>query len=178
MNPLHTLSPLPPTRFLVCVGSLLLATTSIAQEKPAQDEEKGKPLEEISRSSWEFLAEKYDKNGDSKVSADEYDRGKETFERLDANGDGFITAKDIKSRRSERPQMDRGQPPKVGDTAPDFHLDSLPPPPKTEAERKIAEHEAKKQTPKEGQTKAMTPRVRLSDFKDKKPVALIFGSYT
>ena len=120
----------------------------------------------------------YDKDGDGKVSADEYDRGKKTFDRLDANGDGFITAEDAKSRRRERPQMDKGQPPKVGDAAPDFHLDCLAPPPKTEAERKIAEHEANKQVLKEGQTKAAPRRVRLSEFKDKKPVALIFGSYT
>ncbi|MAG62781.1 hypothetical protein CMO84_04585 [Candidatus Woesearchaeota archaeon] len=169
---------LRPTGLLTCFGSLLLATSSFGQEGPAQDQVKGKSLEETSRSSWEFLSEKYDKDGDGKVSADEYDRGKETFDRLDANGDGFITAEDAKSRRRERPQMDKGQPPKVGDAAPDFHLDCLPPPPKTEAERKIAEHEANKQVLKEGQTKVTPRRVRLSEFKDKKPVALIFGSYT
>lgn len=169
---------LRPTGLLTCIGSLLLATTSLAQEGPAQGQEKDKPLEETSGSNWEFLAEKYDKDGDGKVSADEYDRGKKTFDRLDADGDGFITAEDIKSRRSERPQMDKGQPPKVGDAAPGFHLDCLPPPPKTEAERKIAENEANKQARKEGQTKAGPRRIRLSDFKDKKPVALIFGSYT
>lgn len=178
MNARSPHGSLRTTTLLTCVGSLLLATSSIAQDDPAQVPEKDKPLEETSGSSWEFLAGKYDKDGDGRVSADEYDRGKKTFDRLDANGDGFITAEDAKSRRRERPQMDKGQPPKVGDAAPDFHLDCLPPPPKTGAERKIAEHEAKKQAQKEGQTKAAPRRVRLSEFKDKKPVALIFGSYT
>ena len=178
MNARSPHGSLRTTALLTCVGSLLLATSSIAQENPAQDQENDKPLEETSGSSWEFLAGKYDKDGDGKVSADEYDRGKKTFDRLDANGDGFITAEDAKSRRRERPQMDKGQPPKVGAVAPDFHLDCLAPPPKTEAERKIAEHEANKQAKKEGQTKAAPRRVRLSEFKDKKPVALIFGSYT
>lgn len=169
---------LRPTGLLVCIGSLLLATSSLAQEGPAQDQEKDKPLEETSRSSWEFLSEKYDKDGDGKVSADEYDRGKKTFDRLDADGDGFITSEDLKDRRRGRPEMDRGLPPKAGEIAPDFHLDCLSPPPKTEAERKIAEHQAKKRAQKKGLTKATARRVRLSDFKDKKPVALIFGSYT
>jgi hypothetical protein len=169
---------LRPTGLLACIGSLLLATSSLAQEGPAQDQEKDKPLEETSRSSWEFLSEKYDKDGDGKVSADEYDRGKKTFDRLDADGDGFITSEDLKDRRRGRPEMDRGLPPKAGEVAPNFHLDCLSPPSKTEAERKIAEHEAKKRAQKKDPTKATARRVRLSDFKDKKPVALIFGSYT
>ena len=176
---LHSSLSFPrPTEFLVCLAALLLVTPSLAQESQAQDREGDKPLEETSRSSWEFLSKKYDKNGDGKVSEKEYDRGKKTFERLDADGDGFITSEDLKDRRRGRPEMDRGLPPKAGEVAPDFHLDCLSPPPKTEAERKIAEHQAKKRAQKKGLTKATARRVRLSDFKDKKPVALIFGSYT
>lgn len=105
---------------------------------------------------WDFLVEKYDKNKDGKISKDEYERGDETFARLDRNGDGFLTQNDWDGVRGRRPRQrpgDRlvGIAPEEGEVAPDFNLPYV---------------------------KEPEQRVRLSSFAEKKPVALIFGSYT
>ena len=105
---------------------------------------------------WNFLVEKYDKNKDGKISKEEYERGDETFARLDRNGDGFLTQNDwdsVRGRRSRQRPGDRlfGIAPEEGEVAPDFNLPYVKEPEK---------------------------RVRLSSFAEKKPVALIFGSYT
>jgi Ca2+-binding EF-hand superfamily protein len=49
-------------------------------------------------SVWEFLEAKYDTDGDGQVNAAEYDRGSETFGRLDRNGDGNVTEADFSPR--------------------------------------------------------------------------------
>ncbi|HHI79875.1 MAG TPA: hypothetical protein ENK02_07820 [Planctomycetes bacterium] len=45
--------------------------------------------------AYRLLQKKYDKDGDGKVSRKEYPRGRETFARLDRNGDGFLTLEDF-----------------------------------------------------------------------------------
>ncbi len=106
-----------------------------------------------SASSWKFLSEKYDKNKDGKITAEEYDRDPDAFKRLDSSKDGELTLDDLKNlgRDSDPRPSSPTSAPKVGDKAPDFELTKI--------------IDADKQ-------------VKLSSFADKKPVALIFGSCT
>jgi hypothetical protein len=100
---------------------------------------------------WNYLAKKYDKNSDGKLSQDEYQRGAKPFARLDRNGDGVLTKDDwYMPEKNPKPRR-RGVAPKKGAPAPDFELTYVRAPEKT---------------------------VRLSSFSGKKPVALIFGSCT
>ena len=117
-----------------------------------------------------------DKNKDGKISREEMpQRMKRFFDRVDTNSDDVIDdaelkalEKRFKSRQPRQPRPDRGggdssgkqkganssksgdDPAAEGKVAPDFELKSL-----------------------DGETS-----VKLSTFKGKKPVALIFGSYT
>lgn len=76
------------------------------------------------------------------------------FADLDKNGDEVVAGAEF-GRSRERGRRDASSSaPKVGDTAPDFDL------------------------PFAGATKDDTKTVKLSSFAGKRPVALIFGSYT
>jgi hypothetical protein len=48
-----------------------------------------------SRYGWKWLAQRYDKNGDGKITAQEFTGPEKLFERLDRDGDGAITAADF-----------------------------------------------------------------------------------
>ncbi len=105
---------------------------------------------------WKFLSEKYDKDGDGKLTTKEYDRSKEKFKGFDKNDDGVLTAEDWKTdgdgrggRRSRGGSS--GTAPAKGDVAPDFDLSMVTDKSKT---------------------------VKLSSFAGEKPVALVFGSCT
>ncbi len=98
---------------------------------------------------WDFVAKKYDKDNDGKVTAAEYTRGAEAFKTLDKNGDGSISSDDWSTARGGR--RDRGTAPEVGQVAPDFTLTHV-----SDANQQAT----------------------LSSFAGKKPVALIFGSCT
>jgi hypothetical protein len=104
---------------------------------------------------WSWLAIKHDKNNDKKITKDEYGRGDDAFARLDVDANGVITQDDIeqlgKARRQGARNQKRPQAPAVGDQAPDFELARL--------------DDLKK-------------KIKLSDLYTKKPVVLIFGSYT
>ncbi|PCJ52680.1 MAG: hypothetical protein COA70_11845 [Planctomycetota bacterium] len=137
---------------------------------------------------WELLQQKYDTNDDGKISPKEHERGEEAFSNLDADGDGFITQADIEApswgpgsraqKRKKNMRNRRVQPPKVGEVAPDFELQVLlheddAVDKNVSAESKPTKRsKAKKEKPKKPET------MRLSSFAGKKPVALIFGSYT
>jgi len=97
---------------------------------------------------WKFVAEKYDANKDGSVSADEYTRGETAFKALDANSDGVLDESDWQGRSHRKPT---GPSPNEGDAAPNFSLTTIKDPNST---------------------------ITLSDFSDKKPVALLFGSCT
>ncbi|MFT7677482.1 MAG: hypothetical protein ACI8QC_001460 [Planctomycetota bacterium] len=113
-------------------------------------------------SAWEYLAERYDADGDGKISRAEYTRTDEHFARLDRDENGVIEAADMEIRSRMRGRPEAGpEAPAEGEMAPDFELDVL---------GKKSEKGAKKDKP--------AKRVRLSASKGKKPVALIFGSYT
>ena len=140
---------------LVALAGLIL----VADVSPAQPGRGGRGGRGGTTNVWNFLAEKYDKNKDGKIAKDEYDRGAETFERLDRNEDGVLTRQDWEGVSGpfgggpgQRPGDGlRGVAPEKGAPAPDFKLSHITDPAKT---------------------------VSLSSFAGKKPVALIFGSCT
>lgn len=47
------------------------------------------------RYGWKWLAQRYDKDGDGKITAEEFTGPEELFRRLDRDGDGQITAADF-----------------------------------------------------------------------------------
>lgn len=102
----------------------------------------------VSAKVFDFLAEKYDKNGDKKISPEEHDRGAELFASLDKDNDGFLTPKDweVAAPRAKKENLPA---PTAGIMAPDFELTLV-----------------------EDENKTM----KLSSFAGEKPVALIFGS--
>ncbi len=102
----------------------------------------------VSGKVFDFLAEKYDKNGDKKISPEEHNRGAELFARLDKDGDQFLTANDW-SVTAPRAKKENLTAPVAGAVAPDFELT-------------LANDENK--------------TMKLSSFAGEKPVALIFGS--
>lgn len=143
-------------------------TISLALALPlAGQRERGDP-----QAVWTRLAREHDKNGDGTITAAEYGRGDEPFKNLDRNGDGKITSSDfqVAARRPGDPGTPRPAETalKPGDPAPDFELPLLIDPKAAEAQG--------------ADGKAAAPRkeatVKLSSFTGKRPVALIFGSYT
>jgi hypothetical protein len=117
------------------------------------------------------LFQQWDQDQDNRVSMEEWQR---LFQQWDANGDGMLTEEEMwegffrtlgrgrggplggppnvkPPKADERPRPpQRGEGPKVGEEAPDFTLKTL-----------------------DGEGE-----VTLSSFRGKKPVVLIFGSYT
>jgi hypothetical protein len=163
----------PPALALVLLGALALAgaaAPSTGADDPPPEPEVDP---EESKSVWDYLSKRYDADGDGKITFEEYGRSREHFDRLDADGDGVVSAADATARRRpSRGGKQRGeagkrpQPPREGQRAPDFTLEVL--------ER--APEEAKRSDPKDEESPLT---VQLSDYaKAKKPVALIFGSYT
>ena len=119
------------------------------------------------RSVWEYLAGRYDRNEDGKISEKEYTRSAEHFARLDRDGNGVIEKADVEQaarRRNKRGARERVEAPREGEVAPDFELEVLG----------RAENDEKKTKKKAAKAEV----VRLSKLKGKRLVALIFGSYT
>ena len=52
---------------------------------------------------WKKLLARFDKDGDGKLSAAEFDRGPRIFQRLDKNGDGFIDENEFKGAGAQMP---------------------------------------------------------------------------
>ncbi len=102
---------------------------------------------------WDFLREKYDADEDGRIERREYRRGDRAFAHLDADADGAVTTADFAPEWSGVPRTrdfayGEGGP-ELGDPAPDFRL------PSTSGEE-----------------------LALSSFRGKKPVVLVFGSFT
>lgn len=163
----------------------LLASLWDAQEPP------DKKLQEVPVSIWQVLQEKYDANEDGRISKAEHGRGEEAFRNLDRNGDGFLTEADTQvapaRRRGRRSPQENGvvkneKPPVVGEVAPDFELRVLVPEMERPAEQgnkvKGSERTPSQGATLEGPKEEAPATVKLSSFSGKKPVALIFGSYT
>ncbi|MEM7305773.1 MAG: hypothetical protein AAF682_03845 [Planctomycetota bacterium] len=134
--------------------TLALSCAALLAAAPPQ-EEPAKPT------AWAFLAKKYDADGDGRITRKEYTRDDEHWKNLDVDGNGWIDEKEIEGRGWQKGKRAKVKPPAAGDAAPDFRLELLPPP-------FLAEKEKLKKP----------ELVQLSGFKGKRPVALIFGSYT
>ena len=87
----------------------------------------------VSSKVFDFLAEKYDENGDKKISPEEHNRGEELFARLDKDNDQFLTAKDweIEAPRGQSSSKKSLTAPVEGTVAPDFELTLVEDPEKT-----------------------------------------------
>lgn len=155
----------------------------VAQKSEAAKAEEPKTI-------WEYLSGRYDTNGDGKIAKDEYTRGETQFARLDKDKSGFIEEADTKQAKrrggagigggrgadARRGAGERTAAPTEGAVAPDFTLETLYPT-KKEAAKKDAEKGAGKGAPV-GEDEVRFESTKLSSLKGKKPVALIFGSYT
>ena len=110
---------------------------------------------DVATKAWDYIRERYDMDDDERVTREEYPRVDAGFERLDADEDGAITLPDFLERDKASWSLEMkeyvvaGGGPRVGDLAPDFKLTS------------IAGEE-----------------LDLASFRGKKPVVLIFGSFT
>jgi len=60
-------------------------------------------LDDAQLSAWNYLADKYDADGDGRVTVEECER--DNFERLDRNGDGVLTADDYASNGAQMAEM-------------------------------------------------------------------------
>ncbi len=103
---------------------------------------------------WDFLRTKYDRDRDARIAPEEYTRSSAAFARLDADGDGLVTAADFDPRwdgrpRSEGPFQYGVGGPELGEPAPEFTLASL-----------------------DGE------RLSLAALRVERPVVLVFGSFT
>lgn len=118
--------------------------------------------------AWHFLGTRYDADHDGRIERAEYLRSSAAFQRLDADGDGVVSAADFDPSWDGVPRIEAGADgeahgrwigfddfvhgeggPEVGDPAPTFRLSA------TSGEE-----------------------IELASFRDEKPVALVFGSYT
>ena len=95
------------------------------------------------------MLERMDADGDRKISREEFRGPPAFFDRLDTSEDGFLSAEELAAARRRRGHRDDDAP-KVGESAPTFRLKSI--------DGKEA--------------------FDLARFRGKRPVVLIFGSYT
>jgi Ca2+-binding EF-hand superfamily protein len=65
-------------------------------------------LDDTVDSTWVYLVQKYDVDGDGRIIAAEYDRQGGNFKRLDRNEDGALTAADFERDPDQRRNMMRG----------------------------------------------------------------------
>ncbi|MCA8957720.1 MAG: hypothetical protein KDC87_16715 [Planctomycetes bacterium] len=81
------------TRVAVLAAVWLVTAPLAAQRNPAR----AGPLQ-----VWRYLAEQHDKNGDGRITAEEYGRGTDKFAAYDRNGDGVLTADDFRNGLARR----------------------------------------------------------------------------
>lgn len=138
------------------ISAIALAAVDVAAQRGGRNRGGGGQV------TFKFLTKKYDRNRDREITWKEYKRDRTKFDKLDRDGDGKITKDDFAAANGrgrggrQRGGRQRGgegaaKLSQAGDAAPDFEL------------------------PLAKDTKKT---VKLSSFKDKQPVALIFGSYT
>jgi len=159
-----------------------LMATVLLLPLSAEESDPVAPTQDDPTSRWEYLAQKYDANKDGQITAKEYGRDAETFSRLDADKSGAIEEVELASggrrggrrggsgergerggQRGERGGRDPRASlvaPKAGELAPGFALEEM-----------IAFGDQLTKLP-QGKP------VKLESFRGKRPVALIFGSYT
>ena len=86
----------------------------IAGASPSsQDESKRQDVDpDETHTVWEYLAKRYDTDGDGKITSEEYTRGTEAFTRLDRDKNGVIEEADMSKGgrgRGRRGPRSRGQ---------------------------------------------------------------------
>jgi hypothetical protein len=126
---------------------LALGACGPASPAPGSAEETPHPSLEV----WDFLRERYDRNGDARIEPAEYARGERAFGYVDADADGAITAADFGERWGDGPReagFALSDGPAPGDPAPELSL-----------------------------TTTSGEPVALSALRGT-PVALVFGSFT
>ena len=150
----------------------LLLIPLLAQDLPPRSAQDPEP-----KSAWQLLADKYDADKDGKISRAEYSKDDKYFARLDADKNGSIEPSDLKKlgrpkgRRSDSSAAkDKVVIADAGKMAPDFTLRVL------EKTKPAPEKKTNKKVGLDGVVKPKT--FQLSSQRGKKPVALIFGSYT
>jgi hypothetical protein len=164
---------------IALVPALLTLAVAVVPVVPEDDVPQDSAKERDAETVWAYLSLKYDTDSDGRVSKKEYTRGAEHWKRLDKNADGFLDAAEFAAEagrggrrgpggaRGRGPEGERRpEPPKAGERAPDFELVVLP------------AHAGEVGEERKSRAKPKPKLVKLSSFKDKKPVALIFGSYT
>jgi len=123
---------------------------------PSTGEPSPDSAREAPESAWKYYRERYDANGDGSITRAEYTRSENGFANLDANGDSVVSQADFAKRWEgvRRPGGKEGGffvegGPRLGRPAPDLRLST------TTGEE-----------------------IDLARFRGKKPVALVFGSFT
>ncbi|MEM8712911.1 MAG: DUF1549 domain-containing protein, partial [Planctomycetota bacterium] len=107
---------------LVSTIALLAATSADALAVSTAAQRQRDPQKVFSA-----LKRRADKNLDGRITADEFDRGKRAFRRLDLDGDGVITLEDVKARMEKgrkgdpKPKADSGR-----DAGPGMEMGSTP----------------------------------------------------
>ena len=157
---------------IFCLGIGLFAFTRGALDSADQDEETAgtrrsvgakRPVSRrappggsaVTRNAWAYFHERYDENGDGRVTRAEYPRGEDGFTRLDFDEDRAVTLDDFLDREDANWALEMEEyvvaegGPQVGELAPEFKLTSI-----------------------DGE------EFDLASYRRKKPVVLIFGSFT
>ena len=193
----------------VLLGSMVFAEDPVTKDDKTKDEPKTDEIvEPTARSTWEYLAEKYDADENGEITPEEYGRDELHFKRLDVDSDGIISKAEIderdRSSRAERggrggrfgggrggrrggrggrgageERPSVGTAPLEGSEAPDFELLVLAE--KANAKKSADEKEdVTEEGAKEEKTVAekKAKKLKLSSFKKDRPVALVFGSYS
>jgi|GEM_PF-2909794 len=134
----------------LALGVMMIASAVAQDRQRGEGRQRG---ERHGRGPGQMLKQ-MDKDGDGKISKEEFSGPERFFDRMDADKDGFITEKELAAMRGRggRRGGARGDygAPKVGDAAPTFKIKSLD-----------GKHE-----------------FDLASFNGKRPVVLFFGSYT
>ena len=134
--------------------------------------------QEEPKDAWSFLLRKYDADKDGVITRKEYTRDDTRWKNLDVDGDGKVVRAEFEGR-GWKLDKDRPKAPKVGKRAPDFELEVVPwTPPGKKGETSKGDEPGGGERPKDDAKPPKPELVKLSSFKGKRPVALIFGSYT
>jgi hypothetical protein len=92
--------------FLAFLPLLAHRSTNRTADHSAQRAPSPVGQEHAPRSAWSILREAHDADGDGKLAASEYHRSERVFERMDFDGDGWITEADLSSPARDRRAME------------------------------------------------------------------------
>ena len=102
--------------FLAVCGAVILMLLTLTVGAQPQAKEKGKEKEEgKAPEEQNAMFKAFDKNGDGRISPDEFKPGEEKFKELDANADKFLSPEEMKKfgpsvERQPRPPVEMGPP--------------------------------------------------------------------